>query len=116
MIKFPKEPNSYERSLVQTVIRSFEFPIAIDAGYPGQVCHDRIENQHVDSDITEPPIPLEPKEGWFWDNFISLTATADESGVRITLNDPAPNVTQYLQDLSPVCYSVYKNLKHETKK
>lgn len=115
LIKFPKKPSSYDRSLVQTVIRSFNIPISIDAGYHGQICHDRIENQYIGSDITEPPIPLETKEGWFWDNLVSLNATADESGVRITFNDPAPNVTQYLKILSPVCYSVYKNLEYETK-
>ena len=115
LIKFPKEPSSYERNLVQTVIRSFDIPISIDAGYPGQTYHDRIENQHVGSDITEPPVPLESKEKWFWDNLMSLNATADESGVRITFNDPAPNVTQYLKVISPVCYSVYKNLEYKTK-
>ena len=115
LIKFPKEPSSYDRSLVQTVIHTFDIPISIDAGYPGQTYHDRIENQHIGSDITEPPIPLEPKEKWFWDNLVSLNATADESDVRITVNDPAPNVTQYLKVLSPVCYSVYKNLEYETK-
>lgn len=115
LIKFPKEPSSYERSLVQTVIRSFDIPISIDAGYPGQICHDRIENQLVGSEITELPVPLTSKEKWFWDNLMSLNATADESGIRITFNDPAPNVTQYLKVLSPVCYSVYKNLEYETK-
>lgn len=115
LIKFPKEPSSYERSLVQTVIRSFDIPISIDTGYPGQTYHDRIENQHVGSDITEPPVPLKSKEKWFWDNLMSLNATADESGVRITFNDPAPNVTQYLKVISPVCYSMYKNLEYETK-
>lgn len=114
-IKFSKEPSSYDRSLVQTAIRSFDIPISIDAGYPGQTYHDRMENQHVGSEITEPPIHLEPKEGWFWDNLMSLNATVNESGVRIIFNDPAPNVTQYLKVLSPVCYSVYKNLEYETK-
>lgn len=116
LIKFPKEPSSYERSLVQTVIRTFDIPISIDAGYPGQTYHNRIENQHVGSEITEPPIALNPREKWFWDNFVSLKATVGENTkVKITLEDPAPNVTKYLQIISPVCYSVYQNLKHETK-
>ena len=114
-IKFPKEPNAHERIFISKTIQSFDIPISVDLGYPGQVCHDRIENQHVGSEITAPPIPLESKEKWFWDNLMSLNATADESGVRITFNDPAPNVTQYLKVISPVCYSVYKNLEYETK-
>lgn len=116
LIKFPKEPSSYERSLVQTMIRTFDIPISIDAGYPGQTYHDRIENQHVGSEITEPPITMEPKEKWIYDNFVSLKATVGEDiKVKITLEDPAPDITQYLKVLSPVCYSVYQNLKHETK-
>ena len=116
LIKFPKEPSSYDRSLVQTVIRTFDIPISIDAGYPGQTYHNRIENQHVGSEITEPPIALNPREKWFWDNFVSLKATVGENTkVKITLEDPAPSVTEYLQIISPVCYSVYQNLKHETK-
>ena len=115
-IKFPKEPNAHERIFISKTIQRFDIPISVDLGYPGQVCHDRIKNQHVNSEITEPPIPLEPKEGWFWDNFISLKATVGEDiKVKITLEDPAPNVTKYLQIVSPVCYSVYQNLKHETK-
>lgn len=47
---------------------------------------------------------------------MSLKATVGENTkVKITLEDPAPSVTEYLQIISPVCYSVYQNLKHETK-
>ena len=98
------------------MIRTFDIPISIDAGYPGQTYHNRIENQHVGSEITEPPIALNPREKWFWDNFVSLKATVGENTkVKITLEDPAPSVTEYLQIISPVYYSVYQNLKHETK-
>lgn len=115
-IKFPKEPTAHERIFISKTIQRFEIPISVDLGYPGQTHHDRIENQHVGSEITEPPITLNPREKWFWDNFVSLKATVGEDiKVKITLEDPAPSVTEYLQIISPICYSVYQHLVHETK-